>query len=157
MRPDFIIGPRLFKRGLLLFWAVWFSVVTATNACDALKELGLLGPGWRFASGNFGFLAETTARYGIAGWINATLFLGVIAWEATAASLFWLAWRQTGLRAARDATALYPAFLAGLMLWAAFMLADELLIAYTVEAAHVRLFIAQLVTLLAIVLLPEPA
>jgi hypothetical protein len=42
------------------------------------------------------------------------------------------------------------------MLWAAFVLADELLIAYPVEATHLRLFTAQLATLLTIVLLPEP-
>jgi hypothetical protein len=44
---------------------------------------------------------------------------------------------------------------AGLSLWAAFVLADEVFIAYAVEAAHWRLFIAQLVTLLAVELLPE--
>ena len=160
MRPAFVITPGFLKRGLLLFWAAWFSVVTATNVCDALQELGLLGPGWRFASGNFAFLAETTARYHVAPWLNATLFLGVITWEATAAALFWLTWRQTRhvprKCAAKDAPYLYPAFLAGLMLWAAFLLADELLIAYAVEAAHLRLFTAQLASMLAIVLLPEP-
>jgi hypothetical protein len=40
-------------------------------------------------------------------------------------------------------------------LWAAFVLADEVLIAYSVEATHLRLFAAQLLTLLAIVLLPQ--
>jgi hypothetical protein len=143
-----------FKRGLLLFWAVWFSVVLATNTCDALKALGLLGPGWRFASGNFGFVAETTARYGVATWVNAILFLGVVVWEAAAALLFWLAWGETRSHAASAARHLYPAFSVSLALWGAFLLADELLIAYAVEASHLRLFTAQLASLLAIVLLP---
>jgi hypothetical protein len=40
-------------------------------------------------------------------------------------------------------------------LWAAFLVADEVFIAYPVEATHLRLFIAQLVTLLAVEVLPE--
>lgn len=31
------------KRGLLGFWAAWFSLVTLTNVCDGLKALGALG------------------------------------------------------------------------------------------------------------------
>jgi hypothetical protein len=40
-------------------------------------------------------------------------------------------------------------------LWGAFLVADEVLIAYPVEGTHLRLFLVQLVTLLAIELLPE--
>ncbi len=145
------------KIALLAFWCVWLCVVFAGNLCDGLKELGLLGIGWKFASGNFEFLATTTARYGAPTWLNALLFAGVIAWEGLAALLFGLAWRDArcgGLKACRY---LYPAFLVGLLLWAGFMLADELLIAYTVEGTHVRLLTAQLATLLVIALVPEPA
>ncbi len=192
MRSGSVITSGFLKRSLLFFWAVWFTVVTATNACDALKELGLLGLGWQFASGNFAFLVETTARYDVPAWLNAILFAGVIAWEATAAAMFWLVCRQTSSRhtscavpgmhsvpatrsphvdeslrlgeprprdgqpAAKDAPLLYPAFFVALMFWAAFVLADEVLIAYPVESTHLRLFTAQLATLLAIVLLPEP-
>ena len=49
----------------------------------------------------------------------------------------------------------YSAFTAALLLWAAFLVSDELFIAYALEATHLRLFLAFLVTLLAIVLLPD--
>ena len=85
--------PVLFlKRALLLFWAAWLSVVFATNVLDGCKAVGLLGEGWAFASGNYRFLAETTARYGTPAWLNGLLFLGVVCGEGTAALLFWLAW-----------------------------------------------------------------
>ena len=32
----------LLKRGLLLFWAAWLSLVFATNLLDGAKALGLL-------------------------------------------------------------------------------------------------------------------
>jgi hypothetical protein len=40
-------------------------------------------------------------------------------------------------------------------LWGAFLVADEVFIAYPLESTHLRLFIAYLVTLMTIELLPE--
>jgi hypothetical protein len=72
--------------------------------------------------------------------------------------LFWAAWWDSRQAQPAASRYLYPAFSMGLLLWAAFLLADEALIVYAVaasaQATHLRLFIAQLVTLLAIVLLP---
>jgi hypothetical protein len=145
--------PVLLKRLLLLSWAVWWTVVLVTNVLDGGKALGLLREDWAFASGNFHFLAETTARYGTPGWLNGLLFMAVICWEAVAAVLFWLACWTYGTGPAARRT-LYAAFTAALMLWAAFLVADEVCIAYAVEATHLRLFTAQLATLLAVELLP---
>ena len=143
----------LLKRSLLLFWAVWLTVVFLTNAADAAKAAGLLGESCAFASGNYRFLTETTARYGTPGWANAALFAGVIVWEGLAAALFWRAGWTFGSSSGRSAR--HAAFTVSLMLWAAFMIADEVFIAYAVEGTHLRLFIAQLVTLLTVELLPE--
>lgn len=139
------------SRLLLLLWAVWLSVVLATNVVDGCKALGLLGEGWVFASGNYRFLAETTARYGTPAWVNGVLFLGVVCWEGLAALLFWAAFARGPSRRG----SLYAAFIASLTLWGAFLVADEVCIAYPVEATHLRLLTAQLVTLLAIELLPQ--
>src|SRR5690348_11291678 len=43
--------PALLKRLLLLLWALWLTVVLASNVADGCKALGLLGEGWAFASG----------------------------------------------------------------------------------------------------------
>lgn len=142
------------KRALLAFWAAWFTVVFATNLLDGARHLGLLSPDWPGVSGNYEAVAGTTAKYQVPPWVNAGLFAGVICWEAVAAILFWLAWhRYRGKGVA--VVSLYAAFSAGLGLWAAFLLADEAFIAYPLEGTHLRLFVAQLVTLLAIELLPE--
>ncbi len=144
----------LLKRLLLLFWAVWLTVVFLSNLADAGKGLGLLGQSWAFAAGNWRFMQETTARYGTPAAVNAALFGGVILWEGGAAVLFW----RAGLSyRGRDSSrkAVYLAFTTSLLLWGAFMVADEVLIAYPVEGTHLRLFVAHLVTLLAVDLLPE--
>jgi len=142
------------KRSLLLFWAVWLTVVFLSNLADAGKAVGLLGESWAFASGNFKVIKETTARYAIPDLVNAILFAGVILWQLVATLLFWgAAWafrgRQSGHRI------LYLAFTTSLLLWGVFLIADEVLIAFPLASTHFRLFIAQLVTLLAIELLPE--
>ncbi len=144
------------KRGLLLFWSVWLTIIFVTNLLDGCKALGWLGEGWTFASGNYWFLAQTTARYGTPAWLNGLLFLGVLVWEGAAALLFWLAWLLYRRQLA-ERRLLYAAFTVGLGLWSAFAIADELFIAYAVEGTHLRLFTAQLATLLAVELLPHGA
>ncbi len=134
------------KRLLLVFWAAWFTIVFATNLCDAAKAAGILDNSWAFASGNYAFVCQTTARYGPPGWVNDALFAGVLLWEAVAAASFW--WAVFAY--ANDNRPAYVAFTVGVGLWAAFLIADEVCIAYTVEATHFRLLIAQMLTLLVI-------
>ena len=78
----------MLKRLLLLFWATWFSIVFFSNLADGLKALQWLGSSWAFASGNFQFIKETTARYGTPAWLNGILFAVVILWEGITAALF---------------------------------------------------------------------
>ncbi len=144
----------LLKRGLLFFWATWLSIVFLSNLADAGKGLGLLGETWAFASGNFKFIKDTTARYGTSDLVNAILFAGVIIWEGAAVLLFWRAgWTFRGKGSERRI--LYSAFTTSLLLWGAFLVADEVFITYSLESVHLRLFVAHLVTLLAVDLLPE--
>ena len=129
-------------------------MVFLTNLADAGKAAGQLDESWTFASGNWNFIQETTARYGTPAALNVILFAGVILWEGVAAVLFWrAAWSYRGRSSARRAV--YLAFTTSLLLWGAFLVADEVFIAYPLEGTHLRLFVAHLVTLLAVELLPE--
>ncbi|HKB37713.1 MAG TPA: hypothetical protein VKD72_14800 [Gemmataceae bacterium] len=111
----------LLKRGLLLFWAAYLSLVFTTNLLDGAKALGLLADSWTFSSGNYAFVVQTTARHGTPAWANAVLFAGVVVWEGLAAALFWRAfWAFRGGGAGRPAV--YAASATGLSLWAAFVL-----------------------------------
>jgi hypothetical protein len=139
---------RLIPSGILLFRALWFSVVALTNVLDALKALGALPPGWTLASGNWPLMVKVTAIHGTPTALAGLLFLGVIVWEALAAVLFWRAWAVRG-------AAVATAFIVGLALWGAFTLADEVFVAYPLEAVHLRLFGLLLLSLLAIRLLPD--
>jgi hypothetical protein len=139
---------RTLKSGVLVFWAAWFSIVVLTNVFDVLKAARVVPAGWTFVSGNWELMVKVTGVHGTPVAVVALLFLGVIAWEALAAILFWRAWAAGGRGGV-------VAFTVSLALWATFTLADEIFIAYTLGPVHLRLFALQLLSLLALRLLPE--
>src|SRR5215472_9109159 len=133
-RNDAVNHVILLKRLLLFFWAVWLSVVFLTNLADAGKGLALLDESWAFASGNWKLIQETTARYQTPAAVNIILFAGVLFWEGVAAVLFWRAgWSFRGKHSGRKIW--YSAFTTSLLLWGAFLVADEVCIAYPLAAA----------------------
>ena len=136
------------KLGLLFAWAAWFSIVTATNACSALKASGVLGPSWRFASKNYPMVVKAVSIYDAPAWLPKLLFLGVVAWQLLASIFFWYALTVSGARGVIDAAAVNLACGTGILLWTAFMIADEITIKYAMEQPHELLFIAQIASLL---------
>jgi hypothetical protein len=147
---------RTIKHGLVFAWSVWFTLVLASNVCDALKTMRLIGRQWPFASGNSRLIADVTSRFGVPPSVNRLLFGAVIVWQAVVSALFWRATACHG-RIRGDARPTDTAFAAGLALWLPLIVADELFVAYEsgVEASHVRMFVAQLASLLSIHLLPD--
>jgi hypothetical protein len=141
------------KLGLLFFWAAWFSIVTLTNVTSALKALGMLGPSWRLASRNYPMVVKAVSLYDAPAWVPKLLFMGVIAWQAIAAALFWLALASSAGAGVINMDAANMACAAGIFLWAAFMIADEVTIKYAMEQPHELLLIAQLGSLLVMHLL----
>ncbi len=98
-------------------------------------------------------MREALALHGAEG-LATVLFAGVLAWQALCLAAHARAFALFP-DPARRRPAVTLAFAVSLALWAAFILADEALIAYATEAVHMRLFVAELVSLLALVLLPE--
>ncbi len=81
------------QKGLLLFWAIWLSLVVVTNLGDALKVAGVLPAAWTLASYNYTLLAQTVGAHGVPAAVAALLFGGAVLWQALAAGLFWRAFR----------------------------------------------------------------
>ncbi|CAN5189815.1 hypothetical protein BH23GEM2_BH23GEM2_09810 [soil metagenome] len=141
----------LIKRGLLFFWAAYFTVVLASNVTDGLKAMAVVPDGFRFVSGNYALVERVTRIYAVPAAGVALLYVGVLLWQAATAGLFWRAFGAWRGGTAPDARIVNTAFAAGLGLWAAFILVDELFIAYEIaglEATHVALLSAQLLSLL---------
>lgn len=144
------------KQGILLFWAVWFTLVFFANVLDGLKALGLLENRWKLASGNWVAIKETTAIYKTPAWLAPILFTGVVVWEGLSTVLMWRALLAfAGLGDQLGLSAVYAAFGVGLALFAAFLIADEIFVGYAMGAKHMLVFLTLIVSLLAIQLLPD--
>jgi hypothetical protein len=139
-------GPPLLVRVLLGFWALWWSIVFATNFFDGLVQLGLLGDGWTLASGNYGFLLSVTEVHGTPASVVALLFAAGVVWELGVALLTWRAFASSlgGLPSRR---LVYRALVPAVGFFGAFLLLTEVFLAYDLANTHVRLFIATLLTL----------
>jgi hypothetical protein len=136
------------KRGTLLFWAAWLSVVATTNVLDGLRALGALPESFRFTSGNWTWINQVMDPLGVPRLLQAALFTGAITWEALGALLFWCAVATyRGRPLAQEKAAVYACGV-NLALWGAFQVLDEVFMAYQPEAVHRVIFVSQLATLL---------
>jgi hypothetical protein len=150
--PIIFASPRILTRALLSFWAIWFSIVLASNVADGLREAGLLPPGWRFTSGNFALVADSLAIYSLSRTWAAVLFALVLVLELTATSLFWRAALAPQLRSADAKSKIRQAFIAAIGLICGFLLFDEVLVVYrrvpTLAATHFVILCALLLSFL---------
>ena len=144
-----VFGPETVVRLLLGFWANWWSLVAATNLCDGLVTLGVLGEGWTFASGNYDTLRSIVAVHGTPETVTVTLFVGGVVWELTVAVLTWRAFVGS-LRGRASKRSVYRAFVPAVGFLAAFLLLTEAVIAYRLSHSISGLFVAVLVSLFVI-------
>lgn len=147
-------GLHQIKSGLLLFWGLWFLLVFFTNSFDFLGVYNMLPSDWRFRSGNLSLILSVINIYGFSGaFANLLFFLDIII-QGTAAVLFFIA--AVKLWTNRQAWKwINTAFGISTALWAAFILMDEFFIAYNFEGTHSTLLIMEIISLLAMHLLPD--
>jgi hypothetical protein len=132
---------------LTAFWGLWLAIVAASNTANALRTLGVLPRGFPFASGNLQLIETTLAAYSPPPAVVWLLFAGVIAWQAVASALLW---RVAARLRHGDARGVEVAYAAAMGLFAAFMVTDELLIAYALQGTHLACFTALAVTFLVV-------
>ena len=144
--------PGALARGLLLFWALWLSVVSASNTVDALQAAGVLAPGLSFASGNFALVADSLSVYSLPRACAAGLFALVLILEITASALFWRA------AVVAEPKAIEPFFVA-IGLFCAFLVFDEVLLVYRrypgLETTHFAVLSALILSLVLIRVLDD--
>jgi hypothetical protein len=143
-----------FKLGLLGFWGVWYLIAFCTNLCECFEHLHVLPKAWPFASGNFRAVTQAVKTYSAPWWLPWLLFTGILCFQLLVVFLFgWAIISSAG--GTLNAVAINAAFSSGVALWAAFMLADEILKQYDAEHSHVLFFIAQLLTFVSLSVLPS--
>lgn len=144
-----LIQRRILGALLVTGWAVYVTVVVASNLSDLLASFGWIHTSFR--SDNLAFIGTATRIYFRSQPVDQVLLGLVIVWEAGAAVLLWfgaIVWyRSASPRMAAAETGL---IVIGL-LWVAFAITTEIFIAYDrgiSESSFWVLAIASLVTLL---------
>lgn len=138
------------KRIICGFWALWIGAIAATNLFSLLKALTLVGPAWRFASHNFELVRSYLTAFRLPIGVVVIAFAALVFWQYQTTWLF--------LRAAAapaDRRRANAAFGAGMALFAAFLVVGELVLRFDFEAIHMRIFMAQAISWMAIHLLPD--
>lgn len=151
MQPHSSISGKNISSILLLFWALYLSLVLLSNTVDALKALGVLPPDAVFVSGNFGLIEKVVSIYQSPGWLAGFLYAGVLVWQTVGSVLLWKAYVATVRNTPNQQAVAYRALTTLIGLWAAFIIADEFFLAYEMpglSATHFNLLIASIATAL---------
>jgi hypothetical protein len=143
------------KRGLLLFWALWYSVVVTTNVLNALQALGILSASFKFVSGNWEWINQTMNPLGVPIALQAFLFAGVIVWEMLCAILFFVACVRFRSRTLVEEKESLWACAGALALWCTFQVLDEAFLAYDPERVHRMILIETILTMMFLQLVPR--
>lgn len=145
----------LFKRLLLLFWTMFFSMVALTNFVDLMGEFSLFH--WTFLnSGNFEYMRDIVKVYEIGPTLTKLLLLGAFLIELTAAVLFWRALLAFGRQPVGRRRAI-TALCWGTFVWLSFVFMTEFFVAYASESVFRELLTIMIGTGLALVLVPDEA
>ncbi len=137
------------KRGLLLYWALWCTIVLATHVILELKELGLL------RQFDVPLVSSSAANFGVAAGERGAWRLGVITWEGAAALAFWIVFRRFRGRTSIHPGALAAPFILAFTLFGVFVVADRWFLNVSSETTHLRILAALCISFLVVFYLPE--
>lgn len=123
-----------FKKLLIIFWGVWWLSALWTDVVGGLAYLGVLQAEWAPAK-NYPFLVESLKMYPLYSWIPTVLFMGIIVWMSLIVGYFLvtilaIATKKPFWRLANQSFAI------SMGLWLAFLLADQMIMNYQLEANH---------------------
>lgn len=144
----------LFKRLIVVTWALWWVIAFLTDFLGAMQDLGWFGLVW-LQTGNYPAIVQAIGPFGAPSWLAITLFAGVIVWSFLSALFlsvaaimparpgrYWMAWVNAG-------------FIISLAEWFAFLIADQIVQEYDLEGNHMEQAGVQLLCFIALHLLPD--
>ncbi len=140
----------LVSAGILLFWGIYFAMAGIGNVVDWLTDHGYRGRLFRSSSKNLELLERVAKRHGSGRTAIKALFTVIMSWELLSAATYLGAF---GLYLVGDTTLIPYAFFMGMGLFAGLVLGNEAFVYYDDEEEHVIMFLSQLVSYIAVVLL----
>lgn len=143
-----------FKKIIIIFWTIWWLIALWTDIVGILTHNGLLLRSWA-PDINYPFLVESLKMYKVPFWVPQLFFGGILIWSLlSAAAFFWtcISLNQPTTCWMRRADL---AFVISITYWLAFFLADQMIMKFDLEANHMIQGGFQLLTYLALYILPS--
>lgn len=128
---------------ILIFWALYFTIIFFTNTIDLLKHFKLTPEWWKLTSGNYNFLVRVTSAFKLSSNTLIPAFTVAILFELITAFYFWKAITDN------NGNSQLP-FATGLIMFGGFILIDELFLSFLAEENHFRIFNALLLSLIVV-------
>ncbi len=149
------INIELFKKIIIVFWAIWWLIALWTDVVGILAHLGLIHKSWA-QDINYPFLVQSLKIYPVANWFPAFCFIGILLWSLLSTVAFFGACLALHQREAVWMKRADSAFIISLCFWLAFFLADQLIMNFDLEANHMVQGGFQLLSYLALYVLKAP-
>lgn len=153
----FSINNELFKKLIVVFWTFWWLIAFWTDIVGALAHIKFISASWA-PDKNFPLLVESLDMYGMPSWVPALLFICILVLSfisAISAGLFcWASWALVHKRDIWMQRA-EIAFIVSLTYWLAFFIADQFVMKFALEQNHMVQGGFQLLTFMALYLLPD--
>jgi hypothetical protein len=140
----------LVSAGLLLFWGIYFGMAGTGNVVDWLTKHGHRGKYFRFSSKNLELMEKVAQRHGSGASTIGALFAVIMSWELLSAAIYLAA---LGFYLVGETFLLPYAFFVGMGLFAGLVLGNEAFVYYDDEEEHIIMFLAQLVSYIAVAVL----
>lgn len=149
------IDNALFKKIIVVFWTIWWFVALWSDISGGLAHMGYLNATWA-RDANYAMLVRSLQMYPIPEWCALGLFIGILAWSLLSAVLFLVASVTMGKERKIWMRNVRRAFIVSLTYWFAFFIADQIIMNFDLEQNHMVQGGFQLLTFIALYLLPEP-
>jgi len=132
------------KQGIILFWALWFTIVTCSDFTSFLQMHQLIPDTFPFNSRNYDLIAQFLLVYGShSHFFQQGISLVILLWALLITVSFWVSF----IFKINDKFA-YFAFNFSFSMTAFFILVDECFIKYDIEHGHLIRLSVQLLTFL---------
>lgn len=134
------VAINLISRGIILFWGVWFLIVTASDVVNFLQRKNVISPHISFTSNNYKLVDNVLSVYKInAPTVVDVLFIAIILWAfAISLSFFFSLF-------AKNFSIAYFAFMFSFSMTAFFILCDEVFIQYELGHEHILRLLFQMI------------
>ena len=141
------------QKGLLLFWATWFTLVSCTDLINFLQQLHLISNNIVFTSQNYALVLQVLEHIKInSPRLALVLFALIQLWSWAIAICFWAS-VVISTSSRRYIHVAYIAWISSCAMTVVFMIFDEIFIAYNIEHGHVNRLCLQAILFLTFIVL----